>query len=245
MFIVGHRGARAEAPENTLAGFRYLRSLNIHHVELDIRLSKDKKLVVIHDTKVDRTTTQLGYVRDYEAEQLVKMDATKTFPHWKEASGIPLLDEIIAEWPELKSIQLEVKSPDRSIQNDIADRINFLVQAYRIERKSIVTSSDVKFLKLMQRRHPNIRRGLVAERFNRNPIGMAKRLNCEYLVIDWRRCSEALVMAAQLAGLHVSTWTVNQVDIARKLHGWGVDSLITDVPSTMLSQLRHPLELLG
>ncbi|HET8705537.1 MAG TPA: glycerophosphodiester phosphodiesterase family protein, partial [Pseudomonadales bacterium] len=67
MELFGHRGARNEAPENTLAGFRYLRTLDIHKVELDIRLSKDDELIVIHDITLDRTTDKTGAITELTA----------------------------------------------------------------------------------------------------------------------------------------------------------------------------------
>ncbi len=245
MIIVGHRGARAEAPENTLAGFRYLRTLNIHHVELDVRLSADQQLVVIHDSKVDRTTDHKGYVEQYTADELQAMNAAHHFPHWEGKTGVPLLSQVISEWPELKTIQLEVKTTSVPTLHLIAQKLNALIQSCQLHDKAIVTSSDIKFLKILQQQSTDIRRGLVAERFSRNPIGKARRLGCDYLVIDWRRCSKKLIQRAHRKGLTVSTWTVNNVDVAKRLMSWEADSLITDIPSVMLKMLPYPEKRLG
>ena len=110
MRIIGHRGARREAPENTLAGFRHLRSLGIDHVELDVRLSADHQLVVLHDTTVNRTTNGKGAAREMTATALGALNAAASFPGWQEATPIPLLRDVLTEWPELESIQLEVKT---------------------------------------------------------------------------------------------------------------------------------------
>ena len=79
MIIIGHRGARNEAPENTLAGFEHLRKLNIHHVELDVRLSKDKKLMVLHDETVNRTTDKKGKIEQLTAADLGQCHAAHNF----------------------------------------------------------------------------------------------------------------------------------------------------------------------
>ncbi|MBV1921576.1 MAG: glycerophosphodiester phosphodiesterase, partial [Pseudomonadales bacterium] len=131
--IVGHRGARQEAPENTLDGFRLLRSLNIHHVELDLHLSKDNQLVVVHDKTVDRTTAHSGYVSDFTAANLAKMNAAHHFPNWDCHSGIPLLDEILAEWQELKSIQLEVKPPNKEQFSMLAQELTNHIQRHQLD----------------------------------------------------------------------------------------------------------------
>lgn len=250
MQIIGHRGARNEAPENTLLGFKHLRSLGIHHVELDVRLSKDKQLVVLHDTTLDRTTDQKGKLSDYTAAELAKLNAGAGFRS-KSAnataithpfSGVPTLEQVILEWPELQFIQLEVKSADRDSLTMIAERINFLVDAHQISRRCCVTSSDTEMLRIVGKRYRHIKRGYVAERFMRDPIGVCVNLDCEYLVINWRKCSEALIERAHAHGLQVSVWTVNKLDVALKLYEWGADSLITDEPTAMLkafNQIHH------
>ncbi len=236
--IVGHRGARQEAPENTLDGFRLLRNLDIHHVELDLHLSKDNQLVVIHDKTVDRTTAHSGYISDFTASKLSKMNAAHHFPNWGSHSSIPLLDEILAEWQELKSIQLEIKPPNKKQFAKLAQELTTLIQRHQLEKQAIVTSSDTRFLSYMQQHAPLIKRGFVAERFSRNPVGICKRLHCHYLVLDWRRCNQRLVRQAHELNLHVSVWTVNTINAAQIVSSHGVDSIITDVPSR-LTPLFH------
>ncbi len=236
--IVGHRGARQEAPENTLAGFRLLQSLDIHHVELDLHLSKDNQLVVIHDKTVDRTTAHSGNISDFSAANLARMNAAHHFPNWSRHSGIPLLDEILEEWQELKSIQLEVKPPSKEQFPILAQELTNLIQRHQLEKQAIVTSSDTRFLGYMQKHAPLIRRGFVAERFSRNPLGICKRLHCHYLVLDWRRCNKRLVRKAHELNLHVSVWTVNTINAAQTVSLHGVNSIITDAPSR-LAPLFH------
>jgi len=110
MRIIGHRGARREAPENTLAGFRHLRALGIDHVELDVRLSRDNQLVVLHDTTVNRTTNGKGAVREMTAAELGALNAAANFSGWNDSTPVPLLRDVLAEWNDLESIQLEVKT---------------------------------------------------------------------------------------------------------------------------------------
>lgn len=236
--IVGHRGARQEAPENTLAGFQLLRGLGIHHVELDLHLSKDHQLVVIHDNTVDRTTAHSGNICDFTAEDLAKMNAAHHFLHWDAHLGVPLLDDILTDWPELKSIQLEVKQPNKDRFSKLAQELTRLIQLHHIEKQAIVTSSDIRFLGYMQKHAPSIKRGFVAERFSRNPISTCNRLHCHYLVLDWRRCNKRLVRKAHELNLHVSVWTVNTINAAQTVLSYKVNSIITDAPSR-LAPLFH------
>src|SRR5688572_2391261 len=93
MLLYGHRGAGGEAPENTEAAFRYARALYLDGVQLDVRLSSDDELVVIHDETVDRTTTSRGRVASMKASKLAGLDARGNFPGWPEPVGVPTLDD--------------------------------------------------------------------------------------------------------------------------------------------------------
>ena len=242
MILIGHRGARKEAPENTPAGFRHLRQLGINHVELDVRLSKDGQLVVLHDTTVNRTTNHKGNVLDFTAAELAEMDASKPLPHWPEPSGIPTLESVLSEWPDLKSIQLEVKTAANDILLRIGHGLLDLIQHHQLQHQAIITSADQNMLSVMQRLAPRIRRGFVAERFTRDPIEVCLSHHCSHLVINYHRCTPDLINHAHAVGLEVSTWTVNEVNVARRLQNYGVDSIISDVPSTLLKHLHVQAE---
>ncbi|MVF10711.1 glycerophosphodiester phosphodiesterase [Ketobacter sp. MCCC 1A13808] len=237
MQIIGHRGARNEAPENTQAGFEYLRQLGLHHVELDIRLSSDDQLVVIHDTSVNRTCNGRGRVRELTASAMQALDATKPFSQWPQPSGVPLLCDVLEQWPALQSIQLEVKTTDLPSLKIIVRKLVTLIEQFNLHDQATITTTDQKLLQLLHRSEPHIARGLVAERFIRSPIDVCLRHQCTLIAANYHRCSERFVATAHQAGLQVSCWTVNSVNVARRLQSIGVDSLITDCPTTLLQQL--------
>lgn len=238
MILIGHRGARKEAPENTQAGFRHLRQLGIHHVELDVRLSADDQLVVLHDSTVNRTSNHKGDVLGFSAVELSEMNATVAFPHWPNPCGIPTLESVLQEWPELQSIQLEVKTAAKPVLEKIALGLAELIARYDLMQIATVTSADQSLLAIMHRLAPDTARGFVAERFTRDPLDVCLSHHCHMLVLNYHRCTSEMISAAHERGLTVSTWTVNDVNIARRLQRAGIDSLITDVPSLMLKHLH-------
>ena len=242
MILIGHRGARKEAPENTQAGFHHLRQLGINHVELDVRLSKDGKLVVLHDATVNRTTNGKGKVLELDTHQLQQLDATLPLPNWPEPCGVPELEQVIAKWPDLKSIQLEGKTADKAILERIGRGLAILIDRFTLLNNAVVTSSDQNLLSIMHRIAPQVRRGFVAERFTRDPLEVCLNHHCSHLVINHHRCTPGMIDAAHDLGLEVSTWTVNEVNAARRLQHWGVDSIITDVPSLLLKHLHVDAE---
>lgn len=238
MQIIGHRGARREAPENTLGGFNYLRSLGIHRVELDLHLTTDQQLVVIHDYTTQRTAAKSGVVGQLSSTDLQRYNASAQFKGWPSPEPIPTLQQVLTAWPALQSIQLEVKTANVHKIPAIADRLAFIIHEFKLGARATVTSHDVRVLSQMHERYPHIRRGYVAERFARDPLMTCHHLRCEYLVMDYKGLRPVIVEQAHAMGMHVSTWTVNDLNNARRMYDMGVDSLITDVPSLLLSGLH-------
>ncbi len=238
MQIIGHRGARREAPENTLGGFEYLRSLGIHRVELDLHLARDHQLVVIHDYTTQRTTGEKGTVAQLSSSELATHNAAAQFKTWPQREPVATLQQVLAAWPQLESIQLEVKTAVVGNIPAITDRLAFIIHEFKLGGRATVTSHDVRVLAHMHERYPHIRRGYVAERFARDPLATCHHLGCEFLVMDYKGLRPAIVEKAHTLGMHVSTWTVNDLNNARRMYDMGVDSLITDVPSLMLRELH-------
>lgn len=241
MTIIGHRGARHEAPENTLLGFEHLRNLGINHVELDVRLSQDNILMVIHDATVDRTTQGKGKVSHLTALKLQGLNAAHGFvPENSDTvafSGIPTLDNVLRTWPDLEHIQLEIKPTDRRRHSTIARELDRQIRANDLDDMAVVTSSDTQFLNTFKRRYPYYSTGLVADRWCRNPVGLCTQLRCDLLALNQDRCRPKTVAKAHALGIDVSVWTVNNPAKALALLNMGVDSIITDAPSLMLRHL--------
>lgn len=232
MIVYGHRGAKGEAPENTLAGFTHAYRHGIRHFELDLVLSKDGKPVIVHDLTVDRTTGQEGNVGSYTAEELAGMDARRNGKPWPRAVGIPSLEALLNEYPDFEHLQLEVKKDNRQRLNILCNRLIEVIQHRDLYRRVAITSTDHWFLQQVRRRDKNVRIGLVTDRKFPRPVNSAARLHCDFLCIGWRTCTQAIVDDAHRRGMHVSTWTVNRIHDMLQLEALGVDSIITDYPTS-------------
>lgn len=232
MIVYGHRGAKGEAPENTLPGFIHAYRHGIRHFELDLVLSKDGKPVLVHDLSVDRTTAQKGSISNYTAAELAAMDARHNTSSWPIPTGIPTLDDLLDQFGDIEHLQLEVKKDNRQRLNILCNRLTEVIQHRNMYQTAAITSADTWFLKQIKRRNTNIRVGLVAERKFPRPLSMANRLGCDYLCINWKLCSKPLVEQAHRRGMHVSTWTVNRIHDMLQLEEMGVDSIITDFPTS-------------
>ncbi len=227
--IYGHRGARGEAPENTLASFRQCLQQGVRRCELDLHLSRDGELVVIHDPTLKRTTGQRGRVAQWTAAELARLDARRAGPDWKQPCPVPRLAELF-EQCDFEHWQLEVKSASRERAARTVQAIGTLARQYRLQERITVTSSSREVLRALNRLEPALSRGLVAEYAWLDPIRVARHYGCDYLVLNWTLCTPQRLASARQQGLQVSVWTVNEPALMRRLAGMGVDSLITDFP---------------
>ena len=234
--IYGHRGAKGEAPENTLAGFQRCLSHGVRRCELDLHLSRDGELMVIHDPTLKRTTGRRGKVVEHDADELVHYDARSGGPGWKQPCPIPRLSELF-ETCDFEHWQLEVKSASRVRAARTVLAIKALAEQYQLLDRITVTSSSREVLRALKRLTPEIPRGLVAEYTWLDPLKVAKQHDCQLLALKWTLCTPERIAKTQAQGLHVSVWTVNEPALMRRLADFGVDSLITDFPGLAVETL--------
>jgi len=232
MIIYGHRGAKGEAPENTMAGFNHAYRHGIRHFELDVVLSQDGVPVMVHDLTVDRTTSHKGHICKFTATELGNMDARRNTSSWPVRTGIPTLESLLDQFDDLEHLQLEVKKDSHSRMNILCNRLTEIIQRRKLYQTATVTSSDPGFLREIRRRDRNVRIGLVAERKFPKPLNIATRLGCEYFCANWKILNKRLVEQAHRKNMHVSAWTVNRIHDMLCLEELGVDSVITDYPTS-------------
>lgn len=236
--IYGHRGAKGEAPENTLVSFEQCLQHGVRRCELDLHLSRDGELMVIHDPTLKRTTGCRGKVVQHDADELVNYDAREGGPGWKTPCPIPRLSELF-EKCDFEHWQLEVKSASRVRAARTVMAIKELAEQHRLLDRITVTSSSREVLRALNRLAPEISRGLVAEYTWLDPLKVARQYGCSLLALKWTLCTPERLEKARKQGLHVSVWTVNEPALMRRLADFGVDSLITDYPSLAVSTLSR------
>ncbi len=136
--LYGHRGAKGEAPENTVTGFLYAKAKGIRAFELDVRLSADDKLAVLHDATVDRTTNGSGAVSDLTSSELAALDARSDFADWPEPAGVPILDDILdLDDGELYLIEIKSDAPVRLTR--VCELLRATLERYPVRELSVVT----------------------------------------------------------------------------------------------------------
>ncbi|UZE94731.1 glycerophosphodiester phosphodiesterase [Alkalimarinus alittae] len=234
MKIYGHRGAKGEAPENTLEGFIHAYKQGIRRFELDVQLTKDGQLIVIHDQTLERTTGVATKVKDANFSEIEHLDARKNTAAWSSHCHIPTLTQVVNSCPDVEHWQFEVKTSSKDRLNILCNRLVEYIQANKLNATCVVTSSNTWFLKELRRRDPSIKIGFVAEYRFPKPINTAKALGCEYLCLNYTLCSENLAKETHKLGIHLSCWTVNNIHEMLQLRELGVDSIITDFPTSAM-----------
>jgi glycerophosphoryl diester phosphodiesterase len=225
--VIGHRGAAARAPENTLAGFRKAAALGCRWVEFDVRLSSDDQPVVIHDDTLDRTTDGSGAVGATPLADLLKRDAG--------GEPIPTLRQTLAELIRVGlGGNLEMKA-DPGRDEALADAVATAVR--RHASPLLVSSFSATALDAFARLAPGIPRGMLTETLVPGWRETASRLGAAAVACDQRSLRREDAGAAHGAGFLLAAYTVNDPRRALELFGWGVDSVFSDVPDTILAAL--------
>lgn len=239
MVLFGHRGAAGEAPENTLAGFAYARRVGVRAFELDIRLSADSELVVLHDESPLRTTGVPGVVGDFTAAQLAALDARGIHTGWPEPAGIPTLAQVLAAHPDLDAYQIEIKRAAPVALPLICRKLAALLAEMGVKERVVVSSFEPEALAAMAAVDPHQPLAYIGAYDSPAWVERAVALGCVGACIPLKSGTQAVVDAAHAAGLQVTGWLGNSEDDLARLLDWGVESITTDFPSRALAYLAN------
>ena len=236
MKIIGHRGARGEAPENTLAGFQYLHDLGIHAVEFDVRQLKDAELVIMHDDNFLRTTSIDKNLYECSSAELEAYNQAYIWMDWGKQIT-PTLSDALHMMQDFNHLEVEVKAVETMAD---AEKLVLALeqQLQGFEKTAIITSFDLKIHHALKQMNSKFQRGLLVEDdIQLKAIDQALELECGQIGWMNQLATPELIRATQQEKLKISVWTVNSIERAQQLRDLGIDGLITDFPKLMLQQL--------
>ncbi|HAK32691.1 MAG TPA: glycerophosphodiester phosphodiesterase [Acinetobacter radioresistens] len=237
MKIIGHRGARGEAPENTLGGFQYLRDLGVRAVEFDVRQLKDNCLTVIHDDNFLRTAGLPHPLYECVDGDLVHYDHRHQWANWPKTENTPKLQQVLSLLNDFEHIEVEIK-PVTTLPEAEKLTLSLEQQLEGLEQQVTITSFDEKVLSSLQQQRSRFKRGLLVEDdIKSKAIEKAHHLGCSHIGWMDQLATPEMIQLSHLAQLNISVWTVNSIERAKALRDAGVQGLITDIPKTMQSQL--------
>ncbi len=234
--IFGHRGASAYAPMNTIPAFELAYQQGADGIELDVHLSKDGQLIVLHDFTVDHTTNGTGMANTMTLADLKQLDAGFKFGAQFQGTRIPTLDEVFEAVGSKLLINVEIKSITE--ETDGVEQVTAdCIQRHHLESSIIVSSFNPLALKRFRAILPEVAIGyLFAPDYTFYPEVM-DTLPHEALHPYHEAIDALLVEKARQAGQTINTWTVNDPAQAAKLRAMGVQGIITDKPDIIRQAL--------
>ncbi|MDH4221734.1 MAG: glycerophosphodiester phosphodiesterase family protein [Candidatus Bathyarchaeota archaeon] len=219
MLKVGHRGAKAYEPENTLRSFSKAIEFGVDAVELDVRRTKDDKIVVIHDANVDKTTNGEGLVNELTLEEIKQFVTEK-------GEKIPTLEEALDFLDKKVKILVELK------ETGFEKKVLSLIHEKGLEKNVVIVSFIEEALRKVRELDNEVKTGLIYVR-HKDPIKAALELKASYLLSFYRFTHTSNVQKAHEKGLKVIVWTINKQEEVSDYVKKGVDGIASDRPDIL------------
>ncbi|NMB12546.1 MAG: glycerophosphodiester phosphodiesterase [Firmicutes bacterium] len=232
--IIGHRGAMGHAPENTLASFRKAIDMGATMLELDVHLTKDGELVVIHDHELARTTTGSGLVEDMTLTEVRSFDAGITMGANYQGERVPTLQEVMELIDAQTALNIEIKA-GRQIYPGIVSRLLEVISHYGLGDRVVISSFHRAYLREVVQKAPKIEVALLYAEALPQVLDEAIQERWQGLHPWYRIIDRDLIDGARRRGLSVRAWTVNQLPEMVSLVKLGVNGICTNFPDMLKS----------
>ncbi|MXM64336.1 glycerophosphodiester phosphodiesterase [Streptomyces sp. HUCO-GS316] len=212
---IGHRGVMGVEPENTLRSFIAAQQAGLDVIELDLHLSKDGALVVMHDTDVDRTTDGTGPIAEKTLAELRALDAGH-------GERIPVFEEVL----DAVKTPLQAEIKDVAAARALAEVMHRRDLVARVEVSSFHDEAIAEIVRLV----PGVRTALIGSRYGADIVDRAVEAGAATVCLNIRRLTLEIVEHARKADLRIIGWVVNTQDHLRLARALGLDGATTDYP---------------
>lgn len=225
MLKIAHRGAKGYEPENTLKAFQKALDLNSDGIELDVHLSSDEHIIVIHDETLDRTTNGKGFVNTFSLSELKSFLIDGKYE-------ISTLNEVFDLVDKKCLINIELKGIGT------ASKVVALIEEY-ISNKNwkyehfIISSFDWNMLQEVHNLNPNIAIGVLTEENIDTALAFAEKIKARAIHPDYQLLNQENTKEIQKKGFLVLPWTVDSDEDIQKIKSYNVDGIISDFPDKL------------
>jgi glycerophosphoryl diester phosphodiesterase len=224
--IMGHRGAPEDAPENTLGSFRRALAVGVAAVELDVQLTKDDRLAVIHDETLDRTTNGKGRVKDFTLTELQRLDAGRGEP-------VPSLEEVFDLVQGQAELFVELKHPEAA----------GALRRFFQERRAFAVATVISFwhpaVKALKEAEPRLATGVLMVGCPADPVGLARAARADTLVLNYRYVNRELADAARRQDMRVIVWNIDDPEILEPYLAMNLYGICTNRPGKIMNYLNN------
>jgi glycerophosphoryl diester phosphodiesterase len=231
--VIAHRGASSYAPENTIAAFDLALQMGAHHLELDVHLTCDDYLIVIHDDTVDRTTSGAGPVASQTLAELQGLDAGAWFGEAFVGARIPTLAEVLTRYHGRAHLHIELKGHTAHLPQRTVD----LVRAHGMAQHVTFTSFQHTHLQTMQAYAPALPTGWLVGESSDTVIAQAHALGCAQLCPHASVVTPGLVEHLHAEGFIVRAWGVANDVLMRQVVDAGADGMTVNFPDKLLAYI--------
>lgn len=231
MLNIAHRGFSGKYPENTLLAFQKAIEAGADGAELDVHLTKDNVVVVIHDERIDRTTDGEGFVADYTYGELCTFDASATFKGVYGFNKIPTLREYFELVKPVEGFitNIELKTGINEYPG-IEKAVLDLIEEFGLEDRIIISSFNHYSVMRFKEIKPEIVCGYLTGEWIYNFGEYTKSRGVECVHPHFITLNETSVAEIKAQGIRINTWTVNSPEEVRRLYKLGADAVITNYP---------------
>ena len=235
--IIGHRGAKYLAPENTMPSFEESVRYNLKWIEVDVKISKDNIPFLLHDDLLDRTTSGKGYPYNYLYNEILNLDAGSWFDKKFSNAHPPTLEEVLIFCADKKiGLNIELK-PNKKKEKENVNAIISLIKKKKINIQYYFSSFDYLSLKLIRKKIPNADLGYLINNFDEKRILASiiqdcLNLKCFAIGFNVKLINKALVKICKENNLKVTVYSEKNIESTTALKLWkiGVDSIFVDNP---------------
>lgn len=229
---IAHRGASADAPENTLPAFEAALAAGADALELDVHMAADGAIVVIHDLTLGRTTSGRGFVRRHTLADLRRLDAGSWFGPGFAGTAVPTLEEVVALARGRTRLFVEVKAGS-DFYPGIEGAVVRCLREESVLREAVVMSFDHPALLAVRSAAPEVETAALLEGRPADPAGVAAAAGAGGLALEHQLVTARERTLTTASGLRLYAWTVDDETEMRRLVGLGLDGIITNHPGRL------------
>jgi glycerophosphoryl diester phosphodiesterase len=244
-YVLAHRGISGKAPENTLASFaRACETPGIDMIELDVRLSRDNEVVVLHDRTLQRTSTGNGAARSYTLAEIKEFDAGSWFDPAFSRERIPTLKEVLTLVNKRRWINIELKSdfffPEKP--ELLEHRVLETVGELGFEECVMYSSFNHRMMANIKRFNSKAVTGILyslGRDFGRMPSKLAGRVGASVFVCAKREVTKRMLDDARANGIAFYVYTLNSTSTVRRMTELGVDGILSDIADNIVPFVKR------
>jgi len=223
--VTAHRGGAKFVPENTMYGVEYAIDSGADYIEIDVQLSADGVVFLLHDANLKRTTGLNRIASNLTYDEISKLDAGSYFSKKFSDAYIPTLDEVLTACKSKINLNIEIKKSANG--KELVRKVIELVEQHDMKEQVVITSVEYSYLKMIKKADPSFVTGYISNLL----YGEAASLEyADFFSVKYVVVSESFVRSAHSAGKEVHVWTVNTKPLINRMKGLDVDCIITDNP---------------